>query len=342
MRWLTLTCVLSEKRLKTNTLTLTVSEEFVGQRLDRYLASLNEVASRNYAQDLIDKGFVLVDRAIVKASHALKLNQQVEIFIPAVAETTKLVPYDFKLDIVFEDSDLLVVNKPSGLVVHPAVGHQQDTLVNALLHHTKDLSMKNEQRPGIVHRIDKETSGLLVVAKNDRTHEALAAQFKNKTTHRIYYALVDGGFPRVKGTIQSYLARHPLDRKRYASLKTANRVISTYEGELAMGKWAITHYERISQSSAMSYMKLQLETGRTHQIRVHLTEANHRIVGDVAYGYPSQKMKANNFNRFYLHAAELGFLHPVTKEELKFKVPWPADDVKRLNELGFKNEILAK
>lgn len=328
--------------MKTNKLIFNVPEEFAGQRLDRYLASLDEVASRNYAQDLIDKGFVLVDRILVKASHSLKTNQLVEIHLPAKAETTKLIPYDLKLDIVFEDSDLLVVNKPSGLVVHPAAGHQQDTLVNALLHHTQDLSMKNEMRPGIVHRIDKETSGLLVVAKNDRTHEILAAQFKNKTTHRVYYALVDGGFPRVKGTIQSYLARHPLDRKRYASLKNSNRIINTFEGELEMGKWAVTHYERIAQSSGMSYMKLQLETGRTHQIRVHLTEANHRIVGDVAYGYPAQKMKANHFNRFYLHAAELGFTHPKTQEELKFKVSWPADDVKKLNELGFKNEILAK
>ncbi len=328
--------------MKTNTLKFIVTEDFVNQRLDRYLASLDEISSRSYAQDLIEKKLVMVDGVVARSSLSLKLNQKVEIDLPIKPEASVLIPYDFKLDIVFEDSDLIVINKPSGLVVHPAVGHQQDTLVNALLHHTKDLSMKNEQRPGIVHRIDKDTSGLLVVAKNDRTHESLAEQFKNKTTHRIYYALVDGFFPRSSGTFQSYLIRHPVDRKRYTSIKDNNKIVTTYNGELENGKWAITHYQKIAQASSMSYMKIRLETGRTHQIRVHLSEAGHRLVGDVTYGYPQQKVKAYQTTRFFLHAAELGFVHPTTQHAKLFKVPWPIDDMKKLNEFGFKNEILGK
>lgn len=328
--------------MKTNTLTFFVTEDFVNQRLDRYLASLDEISSRSYAKDLIDKKLVFVDGVVAKSSFTLKLNQKVEIQLPEKAVATELVPYDFKLDIIFEDNDLLVVNKPSGLVVHPAAGHQQDTLVNALLHHTQSLSMKNEMRPGIVHRIDKDTSGLLVVAKNDRTHEHLALQFKNKETRRMYYALVDGFFPRNTGTIQSYLARHPSDRKKYASLRDNNKIITTYDESIEIGKWAVTHYEKIAQGSGMSYMKLRLETGRTHQIRVHLSDLGHRLVGDVVYGYPQQKIKNYQLARFYLHAAELGFIHPTTGEKLSFKVNWPADDVKKLNELGFKNEVLAK
>jgi len=327
--------------LKTKTpLRLTVTAEFVGQRLDRFLTSFPEIISRSFAQDLIEKKLVLVDAKEARASLALKLNQEVEVHLPEVPETTELVPYDFPLDIVFEDADLIVVNKPSGLVIHPAAGHEQDTLVNALLHHTKDLSMKNEQRPGIIHRIDKETSGLLVIAKNDLAHEKLAQQFKNKTTHRIYYAVVMGALPKNRGALKSYLARHPSDRKRYASVRDGHKIITTFDENFDAGKWAVTHFEKIAQSSGLSYVKLKLETGRTHQIRIHMSEFGHPLVGDVQYGYSLQRAKNEGLNRFFLHAAELGFVHPTTNQEVLFKVEWPLADKQRILNWGFSDENL--
>lgn len=316
----------------------TVGAEFVGQRLDRFLASLPEIFSRSFAQDLIEKKLILVDGKEARASLALKLNQVVEVSIPEVAEPSELIPYDFPLDIVFEDDDLIVLNKPSGLVIHPAAGHEQDTLVNALLHHTKDLSMKNEQRPGIVHRIDKETSGLLVVAKNDLAHEKLAQQFKDKTSHRIYYAVALGSLARKSGTMRSYLSRHPSDRKRYASIRENNKIVSAFDESFQDGKWAVTHYEKLGQSSGLSYVKLKLETGRTHQIRVHMSEMGNPLVGDIQYGYSQQKAKNEKLSRFYLHAAELGFTHPTTNEKMLFKIDWPSADRQRILDWGFRHE----
>ncbi|MGZ3725308.1 MAG: RluA family pseudouridine synthase [Pseudobdellovibrio sp.] len=328
--------------MKTNrSLIVLAPEDADGLRIDKFLASLEEINSRTYAKNLIDQGLVSVNDKIIKSSFVLAAGQKLEILIPEILPS-ELIPYDLKLDILFEDSDLLVVNKPSGLVVHPAAGHQQDTLVNALLAHTKDLSMKNEQRPGIVHRIDKDTSGLLVVAKNDFTHEKLAEQFKNKTSHRIYYALVNGQVPRLSGICKSYLARHPVDRKRYASLRDHNKIISEYEGDIPHAKWAVTGYTKISQHSNFSYLKIKLETGRTHQIRVHMSELGHPLVGDVLYGFSQKKTKELGVNRFFLHAAELGFTHPKKNEYLLFKTTWPEEDQKKLVELGFTLESLSK
>lgn len=315
-----------------------VSSEFAGQRLDRYLTSLPEIVSRSFAKDLIEKNLVHVDGQVARPSLELKENQIIEVSIPEVAQPSELVPFDFPLHIVFEDEDLIVLNKPSGLVIHPAAGHEQDTLVNALLFHTKNLSMKNEQRPGIVHRIDKETSGLLVVAKNDLAHEKLAQQFKDKTSHRIYYAVASGSLARKSGTARSYLSRHLSDRKRYASLRINNRIVSTFDESIDAGKWAVTHYEKIAQSSGFSYVKLKLETGRTHQIRVHMSEMGNPLVGDIQYGYSSQKAKNDKLSRFYLHAAELGFIHPTTNEKMLFKIDWPAEDRQRLINWGFRDE----
>lgn len=326
--------------MKTNSnLKVQVQIEDDGIRLDKFLGSIEEISSRHYAQILIDQGRVTLDGLKAKASKPVKTGQTIEVDLPPVLPT-ELVPYDFPLEIVFEDSDLLVINKPSGLVVHPAAGHQQDTLVNALLHHTKDLSMKHEQRPGIVHRIDKETSGLLVVAKNDYTHENLSLQFKNKTTHRIYWAVANGKTQLATGTCRSYLARHPNDRKRYASVRHLNRIINQFEEGFDQGKWAVTHFKKIENAHDMTYLQLQLETGRTHQIRVHMSEMGHALLGDTTYGYPVQRAKELGTTRFYLHAAELGFIQPRTQKEMLFKVGWPSVDREFIKNLGFKNDTL--
>lgn len=321
-----------------------IEEKDIGQRLDKWLAELDEINSRGYAQDLIEKNFVLVNGKKEKASLSLKLNDTVEVQRPEAQETTELIPYDYPLDIIYEDADVLVVNKPSGLVVHPAAGHQQDTLVNALVHYTQDLSMKNELRPGIVHRLDKETSGLLVVAKNDFSHEHLAAQFKNKTSHRIYYAVADREVKNKSGKIQSYLARHPVDRKRHASIRVNSRIINSFKVDFSDGKWATTHYEKISsvrvnKNLSFSYLKLKLETGRTHQIRVHLSDLGHPLVGDLTYGFSKQIFSNLKLNRFFLHAAELGFTHPKTNQFLLFKVPWPKEDILKIQEFGFASTL---
>lgn len=325
-------------KIKPNKINYVVSSDHAGLRLDKVLADdsvFNEViTTRSYAQNMIEKGFVSVNGKPSKSSYVLKASDQIEVLIPEV-KPTELLPYDYKLDIIFEDNDIIVINKPAGLVVHPSAGHEQETLVNALIHHTKNLSMKNEERPGIVHRIDKETSGLLVVAKNDQAHDNLSIQFKNKTTHRIYYAVVEGR-PRLgKGTIQSYLARHPNDRKKFASVRINNQIISEYDEYFEKGKWAVTHYQTLQSSQSKSLVRVQLETGRTHQIRVHMSELGHSLVGDMTYGFSMKKAKELEISRFYLHAAELGFTHPKTKEPLKFMIDWPRADFEKIKSWGF-------
>lgn len=305
-----------------------VPPELSGLRIDKVIATIPLIATRSQAARLIQAGRVRIEGRILKASYEAQAGDRIDIDIPIVP-TSVLEPYDFPLDIPYEDSDLIVVNKPAGLVVHPACGHLQDTLVNALLHHTKDLSMGfNEQRPGLVHRIDKGTSGLLVIAKNEQAQRFLALQFQRKTTHRLYRALTFGRLPKEQGTIQSYLKRHPDDRKRVAS--TPMKTDGTCEGKLA-----ITHYAvKAFHPSGISLIELRLETGRTHQIRVHLSESGHPIVGDVTYG-ASKRLKSlksvqlrkmiEEMPRFALHAAELGFVHPTTKKQMIFRAPWPQD-----------------
>jgi 23S rRNA pseudouridine1911/1915/1917 synthase len=319
-------------------------EDMLGLRLDKALALREEIATRSRAAHLIEEGLVTVNGRPAKPSAMLKADDQIEVRLPE-PEPTELVPYDFDLDILFEDEDVIVINKPSGLVVHPAAGHAQDTLVNALIHHAKDLSMKfGEQRPGIVHRLDKETSGILVVAKNDHAHEKLTRQFKNRSIHRIYFAVCIGAPKPAKGIIQSYLARHPVDRKKYASVLSSDRKIQhTREPESAVGKWAVTQYHVLAAKSGLSYCKLKLETGRTHQIRVHLSEKGHPIAGDSLYGadkkaraLESKKVQeeVRNLPRFLLHAAELGFVHPSSGKELFFTQDWPTDVQSLIAEWG--------
>lgn len=316
----------------------TITEALVGIRLDKALAQDPNIESRSQATSLIDRGFVTLNEEPVKPAHITKLGEAFYVHLIA-GSPVELVPYEFKLDIVHEDDDVIVVNKPSGLVVHPCIGHRQDTLVNALLHHTNQLATGfSEGRPGIVHRIDKDTSGLLVVAKNDSALRFLADQFQKKTIHRVYWALTYGHFRSPNGKIQSYLKRHPTQRKRFASEKLGEDSVPT-------GKLAITHYRVIkSHPSNLSLVHCQLETGRTHQIRVHLSELGHPIVADSTYctAHRIKSVKSVNLRsalaaapHMFLHAAELGFKHPTTKKEIMFKAPWPDELLPILKTLEF-------
>jgi len=310
---------------------LTITPELAGQRIDKVLATVPQISTRSQASRLLQAGRVRINGRVLKPSYETKVGDSIDIDVPIVVET-ELLPYDFPLQIPYEDEDLLVVDKPAGLVVHPACGHLQDTLVNALLHHTKDLSLGfNEKRPGLVHRLDKGTSGLLVIAKNDEAQRLLALQFQRKTTHRIYRAMAFGKFKNERGTIQSYLKRHPEDRKRVASAPD--------------GKLAVTHYTVLSyHPSGVSLVELKLETGRTHQIRVHLSELGHPIVGDVTYGATKRlknlksvqlRKMIEEMPRFALHAMELGFVHPRTGKKMLFQAPWPDDLMPLVEHFGF-------
>ena len=321
----------------------TIQAEHVGLRLDRLLSELPEIATRSQASRLLSLGMVRDLRGdSLKASFRPAIGTAIEVEIPVIA-TDHLVPLDLPLNIVHEDDDLIIVNKPAGLVVHPACGHLQDTLVNALLHHTPNLSMGfNERRPGIVHRIDKGTSGLLVVAKHDEAQRFLAKQFAAKTIHRIYWAITFGPFRSDSGKIQSFLMRHPENRKRVAS------VAPNADGSQT-GKHAVTHYRILkSAASGLSLVELRLETGRTHQIRVHLSELGHPIVGDEVYGgmRRAKNLKSlelrqliEKMDRFALHAAELGFTHPRSKEAVRFSAPWPEDLLKLVQLCHFERDM---
>jgi len=322
---------------KTNSFEVIIGQDNVGQRIDKVLSAHPLIASRTQAAALIDKGCVLFNDKPVKSSYKVLLGDKFQIALPEKVEATELSPFDFKLDILFEDEDLLVVNKPAGLVVHPAHGHHERTLVNALIHHTKDLSMGfGENRPGIVHRLDKETSGLLVIAKNNFAHENLSQQFQQRTVHRRYWALVFGEIKNQEGRIETLIARHPTDRKKFSSKVTA-------------GKIAITNYKRLAVSpKKMSLLEVRLETGRTHQIRVHMSDAGFPIVGDVLYG-SSRKVPAvkpvslreliKELPRIALHAKELGFVHPKTRQELHFTSEIPSDLMPLFKEAGFGSEL---
>lgn len=324
---------------------LELTEDLIGERIDKVISKIPEIKSRSRAHYLIEHNLVHVNQKPCKMSYLVKSSDIIDYQIPEITDS-KISPYDIPIDIEYEDQDLLVIHKPAGLVVHPSAGHHGDTLVNALVAKGFSLSMKfGEDRPGIVHRLDKETSGLIVVAKNDLSHEKLALQFKNRDIHRIYQALVFGEPRPLKSTISSYLARHPNHRKKYASLLDQNRKrLTTPNLDLGIGKWAVTHYQTLESINGFSLVQLKLETGRTHQIRVHLSEAGYPIVGDSLYGadrkivtIPSQKTQEQlrSLKRFYLHAAELGFRHPRTHQQLFFKRSWPEPEALQLRIWGF-------
>lgn len=307
----------------------------IGSRIDRVLASLDGIETRSQASRLISRGLVRLGELAVKSSYVVKAGDCFQIYVPTIPKLT-LVPYDFPLIIPYEDEDLIVVDKPAGLVVHPAYGHAQDTLVNALLHHTRDLSQGFDQlRPGLVHRLDKDTSGLIVIAKNEKTQRELALQFQRKITHRLYRAIVFGAMNPLNGTISSSLKRHPEDRRRSASVAPGT----------ANAKHAITHYRTLMLApSGLSLLELKLETGRTHQIRVHVTEAGHPIAGDTMYGANrrvsalksvAQRKLIEALPRFALHAFELGFFHPRAGDFLRLKSIWPNDLRPLVEHCGF-------
>ena len=295
-----------------------VAQSQPGERLDTYLRGQFPAVSRGAMQRLIEQGHVLVNGKPTKATHQPRAGEQIDVTWPE-ARPAEALPEAIPLDILFEDESLLVVNKPPGLVVHPAAGHEEHTLVNALLHHCRgSLSgIGGVARPGIVHRLDKETSGCLVVAKNDITHLALAEQFASRTVKKIYHALVCGVPVREGGEIHAAIARHPTHRKRMAVHDDGD------------GRAAHTSYEVLERMPAAALLEARIHTGRTHQIRVHFQFLGHPVVGDTTYGGKPNLRLAEQTGytapRVLLHAKELSFIHPRTKKLLKFSAPLPAD-----------------
>ncbi|NLZ33640.1 MAG: RluA family pseudouridine synthase [Clostridiales bacterium] len=290
-------------------------ERDAGTRIDKFLASIMEGKSRSFIQGLIDSNSIFVNGKEIKSNYKLKFNDEITGIIEDTIDY-EVKPEKIDLDIIYEDKDIIVVNKPQGMVVHPAPGNYNGTLVNGLLYHCKDLSKINgEVRPGIVHRIDKNTSGILVVAKNDEAHKNLAQQFKEHSIKREYYALVEGKFSNNEGTIDKPVGRNKKDRLKM--------------GVIGDGKRAVTHYVVLEQyNNNLSLIKCILETGRTHQIRVHMASINHPLVGDTVYGSKKQKYKLQGQ---VLHAKTLGFIHPISKEYMEFTSDLP-DYFKKLLE----------
>lgn len=285
------------------------------ERIDKYLANELEEATRTQVQLYIKDSLVLVNDKIVKSNYILKNNDEIKITIPDPVEQN-VIAQDIPLDIYYEDSDVIVINKPSGMVVHPAVGNYKDTLVNALLYHCKDLSGINGViRAGIVHRIDKDTSGLLVACKNDLAHKSLSEQFQKKSTTRKYYAIVYGVINHNLGKIDAPVGRDPIYRQQ----------MTVVEG----GKNAVTHFKVIERFKKYTLVELTLETGRTHQIRVHMKYIGFPLVGDPLYG---PKRVIGTHGQF-LHAKTLGFTHPRTGEFMEFESPLPDYFVDFLNEI---------
>lgn len=294
--------------------TLTI-EEFAGERIDKALSQMEESWSRSQIGNWLDEERILVNGAAVKAKYKVKQGDVIEVTVPEV-EDLEIIPEDLNLEIVYEDADVLVVNKPRGMVVHPAPGHTSCTLVNGLMHHCKDLSCINGvARPGIVHRIDKDTSGLLMVAKNDVAHESLVNQLVEKSVTRKYTALVHGHIAHEKGTIDAPIGRDQKDRQKQAVVDK--------------GKHAVTHFQVIERFGDFTLVECRLETGRTHQIRVHMNYIGFPLAGDPKYG----PRKTIDFGGQVLHAGVLGFIHPVTKEYLEFESPLPEDFKQLLEEL---------
>ncbi|HJD08818.1 MAG TPA: RluA family pseudouridine synthase [Candidatus Ligilactobacillus faecavium] len=283
-------------------------------RIDKVLTSLEPEITRSQLKNLINDGHVTVNGQAVKPKYKVQAGDKISLVKPE-PQSLELTPENIPLDIVYEDDDVIVVNKPQGMVVHPAPGHPNHTLVNALLYHSPLSTINGTFRPGIVHRIDKDTSGLLMVAKNDLAHQSLAEQLRNKTNKREYLALVYGQIKEDEGTIDAPLGRNPQDRKKQAVVKG--------------GRHAVTHFKVMKRYDNFTLVKCILETGRTHQIRVHMKYIGHPLVGDPLYGPRKVIGKDGQF----LHAALLGFKHPRTGKELVFEAPLPENFQKMLDKL---------
>ena len=292
-----------------------VNEDKCNMRIDKYLSDLMVDKSRSYIQGLVEKQNIVVNNKIVKSNYKVKCGDIIEITVEE-PEMLKVEPENIQLNILYEDKDVIVVNKPQGMVVHPAPGNYKGTLVNALLYHCTDLSSINGIiRPGIVHRIDKDTSGILVIAKNDDAHNKLSEQLKEHSMKREYYALVEGRIKNDEGTIDKPIGRNKKDRLKM--------------GIVEDGKNAVTHYKVIERYNGYSLVKCILETGRTHQIRVHMSYIGFPLVGDPLYGHKKQRFKLQGQ---VLHAKTLGFIHPSTNEYMEFNSELP----------NYFNELICK
>ncbi len=285
------------------------SAEHSGIRIDRFLSEQLPEHSRSYIQKLIKDGQVSIEGKAVKSNYKITGSEEIALLIPDQV-IPDILPEDIPLDILYEDQDLIVINKPKGMVVHPAAGHYSGTLVNALMYHCKDdlSGINGVMRPGIVHRIDRNTTGSLLVCKNDFAHNAIAEQLKVHSITRRYRAIVHGNLKDDQGTVDAPIGRHPIDRKKMAI-------------EPRNGRNAITHYRVLERFGNYTYIECQLETGRTHQIRVHMSSIHHPIVGDDVYG--PAKCPFSGLQGQTLHAQVLGFIHPRTGEYMEFSAPLP-------------------
>ena len=312
-----------EKIRMESKLIIDVSDEETGERIDSFLSGKTEF-TRTRIQQLIKDRNITVNGKPTKSSYKIEENDEIIIEVPEV-ETTEIKPENIKIDIVYEDSDIAVINKQAGLVVHPAHGHYSGTLVNAILYHIKDLSgINGEIRPGIVHRLDKDTSGLIVIAKNDKVHTALTEMFQEKKIRKTYLAILKGKLNKSEGKIVTQIGRDKNDRKKMTVIDDATK-----------GKNAITNYRVISQNNLFTLVKVNIETGRTHQIRVHMRYLGYPILGDSVYG------RKDNEKRQMLHAYRLEFLHPVTGRQMEFIGEIPEDFQKALKKSDLKiDEII--
>lgn len=288
--------------------TFGTEDEDIGCRIDVFLTENLEEVSRSGVQKLIEQGHVQLGGEAVKSNYRLRAKDVIDVVVPD-AKVVEILPEDIPLDILYEDIDVIVVNKPQGMVVHPAPGHTTGTLVNGLLFHCGDelSGINGEKRPGIVHRIDKDTSGLLMVAKNNVAHQSLAEQLAAHTITRKYNAIVFNGFSEDFGTVNKPIGRNPQDRKKMAITQKHSR-------------HAVTHYQVLERLNQFTLIEAQLETGRTHQIRVHMTFLGHPLLGDLVYGPKKQPFRTEGQ---VLHARVLGFCHPTTGEYMEFEAPLP-------------------
>lgn len=300
---------------------INLTAETTGERIDRFLSENLENLSRSYIQKLLKEEKIRVNEKAVKANYKVAAGDDIRVQIPE-PETLDVVPEDIPLDILYEDDDILVVNKPKGMVVHPSPGHYSHTLVNAILWHCGDRlsGINGVLRPGIVHRIDMDTTGSLLVCKNDRAHQILAEELKEHAITRRYHAIVYGNLKEDTGTVNAPLGRHPVDRKKM-STKSPN------------GRHAVTHYRVLERFGDYTYIECELETGRTHQIRVHMSSIGHPILGDAVYGPAKCPFRLRGQT---LHAKILGITHPSTGEYMEFDAPLPEYFTRLLEQLRRK------